>query len=507
MHVEELVSHVTQQRGGLRASVYEAVMPDILPNPSSGWSVSSYLYSVFPSPRVAVTILDRGKFLLQPGRMLLAGTEQLIAASERPSASAHPAQFAYKLLQLALCLQELEDTVLDATRYVEIVSRHVTSKDMLVDSFDGLKSLILEATFHINDNNVRAAWLLCRRALSIAQLIGLDQLKGEDRAKAIWFRLICADRYLSLILGLPLAVADNNFTNLRGDAEGQLEYIHAILLGRIITRNVRMQQLSQTEYEETQDIDYSLRQAARSFPTSWWIVRSLNNIAEEEVMEVTRRLTMQMHHYYFIIVLHQPYLLHVLRFPTTRDDSSYGKMSIPLASREVLLRFLALRSFHRGVSYRGVDEKAIMAATTLLLAHIDGHRCEKLNFLEHQRPQDLNIINDFLDLIENLSVANSATQNVKKLLKIESEVANGANYAWTDAGGVDLEFKIPYFGTMCPVLMNPQGELPHRDESLRLDSSSLDAMTFDLTAVIGDLPSFEEGSVAYEWDEAAVADT
>jgi hypothetical protein len=146
-------------------------------------------------------------------------------------------------------------------------------------------------------------------------------------------------------------------------------------------------------------------------------------------------------------------------------------------SREVLLRFFTLRSFHRGVSYRGVDENAFTAATALLLAHIDGHLLGQINVLEHQRPRDLGIISEVLDLVQEISTASSMVQNLKELVEIESEVADGANYAWTDESGVGLELKIPYFGTIRAVLVSPQREASRQDESLLLQSSSLDDMT------------------------------
>lgn len=119
-------------------------------------------------------------------------------------------------------------------------------------------------------------WLTIRRALAIAQLIGFDRTDGDLRAQITWFRLICADRFLSLILGLPLAVAaDDGFANLHGDCRLDLERIHAVVSGRIIARNGRMQRRGGAEENETHDIDTALKQAALSLPLGWWTLHSL----------------------------------------------------------------------------------------------------------------------------------------------------------------------------------------------------------------------------------------
>ncbi|KFZ03824.1 hypothetical protein V502_10634 [Pseudogymnoascus sp. VKM F-4520 (FW-2644)] len=470
--VETLVDQLLRQRGQQvqRNESPNRTMLLNVPQPISSFSVGRYLYSILPPPATTAVIIERGKFTLMPtptGRAV--GALQL----EPPPPSAHPVLFARRLIQFALCLQQSNVQVDEAARYVEIASQNVTSKDDLMDSLDGLETLTLEATYHINNGNPRVAWLRFRRALAIAQLLGLGVTEMTDRAEGIWFLLLMADRHMSLRLGLQFAVEDNNFSDPRGDAQSKLNHIHVVASGRIIARNLRMQRHWEPEYDETQKIDYLLKQVARSLPANWWTFSSLHALAEADVLEQTSALCAQLTHHYLLVVLHQPYIVQSLVFPTTNEHFSYSKLVACSASREVLFRFLSIGSFHRGGSYFGLGEKACTAICVLLLAHIDGHRLGQANALEHQRPQDLTIVNNVLSLFEEMPV-----QILKKLVRIEAQAADGANYMWMKKRGVGLELTMPYFGTVRCVLMSSREQVLHQEPSVLPPSDTAGLLEF-----------------------------
>ncbi|OBT76968.1 hypothetical protein VF21_04123 [Pseudogymnoascus sp. 05NY08] len=475
--VETLVDQLLRQRGQQiqRNKSPNRTMLLNVPQSISNFSLGGYLYSILPPPATTAVIIEHGKFTLMPtptGRAV--GAVQL----EPPPPSAHPVQFARRLIRLAICLQQSNGPVDEAARYVEIASQHVTSKDDLMNSLDGLEALIMEATYYINNGNPRVAWLRFRRALAIAQLLGLGMADMTDRAEGIWFLLLMADRHTSLRLGLPLAVGDNNFSDPRGDALSKLNHIHVVVSGRIISRNLRMQRQGELEYDETRKIDYSLKQVARSLPADWWSFSSLHGLAEADVLEKTSILSAQLTHHYLIVVLHQPYIAQSLVSPTTNEHVLYSKLVICSASREVLLRFLVIRSFHRGGSYFGFEEKACTAMCVLLLAHIDGHRLGQGNSLEHQRPQDQALVNNVLNLLEEMHVPNFEVETLKKLVGIEEQIADGANYAWMKKSGTGLELTMPYFGTVCCVLMSSGEQVMHQETSLPLSSDTAGLLDF-----------------------------
>ncbi|KAJ5620701.1 hypothetical protein N7510_004685 [Penicillium lagena] len=469
---------------------------------SRGSSLNGYLFSILPHPTLAVVILDCGK-LSSPPLQVLHSTlrrrplprsvaEQDMQISDI-STTAHPILIGRKLIQLALCLQQLDTTtarqleiylkepVKDAAhRYFDAASRYVMSQDCLVDSLDGLETLLLQGRYHVSAGDLRVAWLIFRRALSIAQLMDLPRQAElmNRRAESVWFQLIFSDRFMSLMLGLPFAVDDNTFasesqlaTNIPAE---RLERIHVVVAGRIITRNMRMQRCRQHEmnkndrdYKETQDIDNQLKKATRLLPTSWWTIPTLDKTAPAaEIAQSSAKLLAQMHQHYLVLVLHQPYVAQQKSEDSRlSSDFIYNKLAVHSASRELLARYLVLRKFYRSSTYRGLDDKAFTAAITLLVAHLDGHRLARANVLEHQRPHDLGIIGSVIGLMEEVWAPNEDAQGasrvriLKRLTDIEEDAMNGSDYyAWNDEyaarydgeaqDGKTLKLSIPYFGSI-----------------------------------------------------------
>jgi hypothetical protein len=116
---------------------------------------------------------------------------------------------ARSLLYIASCLQQLDpefDTSqlklypsVDARmeRYVSAVQHLVTCDEELVSSVEGLDCLILQCSYHSNAGNPRRAWLTLRKAMNIAQLMGLHLPSCTiPGGRQIWAHIIQGDRYL-----------------------------------------------------------------------------------------------------------------------------------------------------------------------------------------------------------------------------------------------------------------------------------------------------------------------
>mgnify|MGYP001578396817 CR=1 FL=1 len=133
----------------------------------------------------------------------------------------HPAAIARFLLALCLCVQQSsEGSKLKALemsapyawmeKCVTTITNIVTSDDELIGTLDGLECLILTGGFQINVGNLRRAWLSFRRALNIAQLMGLHRSPANkskrDRATPlspeeihrsyVYYHLLKGDVYL-----------------------------------------------------------------------------------------------------------------------------------------------------------------------------------------------------------------------------------------------------------------------------------------------------------------------
>jgi hypothetical protein len=125
----------------------------------------------------------------------------------------HPMCIARLLLCCALCIQQLSpkfdsrrlDMKIPLDELMEkittTVAGAVTSDDELIGSMEGVECLILQGVFQINAGNLRRSWLCFRRAINVAQLMGLHRVSlnsavdgsvdlPETRRHYMWYQIV-----------------------------------------------------------------------------------------------------------------------------------------------------------------------------------------------------------------------------------------------------------------------------------------------------------------------------
>lgn len=412
-----------------------------------------------------------------------------------PPPGSHPVLVARKLLILGSYLQAVPPSGIQSlatsgvnyhnimSRVVETAHRLVNCNDELVGSIEGIECIAIESMYHNNAGNLRRSWLTIRRALLIAQMMGLHRggnpssMKTLERRTCIrpdymWFRLVQSDRYLSLMLGLPQSTPNNSFATeeaLESCTPTEcLRRIDCAVGGRILQRN----DPDINDLASTQEIDKLLQKASASMPPQWWLIPDITSSANDNMI----RLMDQLAHYHLVARLHLPYLLR----SSADRRCEYSKIMTVNASREVLARFLAFRSSSSIGSYcRGVDFLVFIASTTLCLAHIDAHRQDHLfsgdtddsiffKSLAHQRPIDRGMMERALENVQQMAhtgvdvIASRIAAVFRYLLVIEADAASGHNDSiisfandeealecgggLSDGGNV-LRIDIPSFGT------------------------------------------------------------
>lgn len=377
----------------------------------------------------------------------LATAETLL---EFPDATAHPVLIARHMLLLAMLLQSQDIKDLTESdqntmeRLVDLATSRVTKDDRFLGSMEGLECLTIESVYHANVGNLRRSWLAIRRAMSVAQLMGLNRAHDQTQHEVLgarthydpcimWFRIVEFDRYLCMMLGLPQGCLDRSMASSAALASdtllGRMERVHCVIASRILERNENPP--SSQDPTLTRDLDVELQKAARRLPSKWWLLPDLRLSPDPQALFWdTRRLFAQVLHYNLLNQLHLPYML---RSSSTTPNAKheYSLITCVNASREMLSRFIALRSFD-GVAYscRTIDFIALMAAMTLLLAHLDSHRSETENLLAHQYHSDRAMIEQVKDNMEELNRASSDALSAQiadwlaRLLAIEAEAAD-----------------------------------------------------------------------------------
>ncbi|KAK4031636.1 transcription factor sdnS [Parachaetomium inaequale] len=338
------------------------------------------LYPLFPRQQDVTAIVQATTVPFFVTSLFSSYLDTTLGKSEAPdSVSIIPPETSHtKVLRLRKPLKE------QMLHIIATLSRLVTSDDDLVGTAEGLQSLVLLGYWHSNAGNLRKAWLSFRRAMSLGQLMGIDQ--GSSRSlqfvdpglstarrptpQGLWYRINSCDRSLSLMLGLPVGSTDDSFAaenSMEQDTPMErLAKLHAVISKRIIERNTNK---SAPVDIVTQIIDGDLERAHAFMGHKWWTMSSLgpSDASQVEVEQQMTRMVLQIQHFDLRIILHLP---NMLRSPQdNRHDDS--RSACAQSSREVLRRFLSFREQYSSAwACRHIDYSALVAAMTLLLSYL-----------------------------------------------------------------------------------------------------------------------------------------
>ncbi|XWX00621.1 hypothetical protein V2A60_008642 [Cordyceps javanica] len=409
----------------------------------------------------------------------------------RPAVGTHPVLVARSMMLIVTLLDSLPST-LDGLavpqremkeRLYGAATRLVTSNHELMACLEGLESHLMELTYLANMGNLRRAWLVNRRAMALAQMMGLQRGGGATtssssssstssvvvleqatlervRPEYMWFRLVSTDRHLSLLLGLPQATTENVFATPEVlETHAPLERFERILVVACSLILQRNDADHSGDLDTTYEIDKTLQRAAALLtPPQWWLASpaaALTRLAGDDdaaAFQETTRLINQFIYHHLLVQLHLPYIL----LPSTTADPRVdcSKMTVANASRAILARFVAFHgSPAASSSYcRAIDFFAFVASTTLCLVHIEARRQQCLGRanagggfsllqpLLHQRHGDRAILQDLLSIVAGM--AQTGPDPISKriigilgpLLEIELNSFRGGCYSVSAVG-------------------------------------------------------------------------
>ncbi|KAJ5240291.1 hypothetical protein N7468_004910 [Penicillium chermesinum] len=363
-------------------------------------------------------------------------------------------------------------------RLMTAATTWVTKKEEWQGTLESVLCIMLEGAFEVNCGNLRRAWAVYRRAMTVAQLMGLHRsplppLKRIDPRLNIdpafmWFRIVYMDRYLSLLLGLPQGTTDKSMaTNFQDDTPlGKFERELVVIASHILERNETSftDNSFTTHFGITQSIDARLLEASRSVPSSFWRPANFQGLTpgSPDALLETIRLADKVYYNSLLIQLYLPYAISGIG---THSEHECLKVTCVNASREIMTHFISHRTFNPMSSCsRPVDFFAFLAAMTILLTHLDAHR-EAKNFLSHQRLSDRAMLEQVLDLLDLVSkidkdaMTRKSAELIRHLLDIESDASQGIAYTRTMVeenqytqeifkNEKGLCLRIPYLGTI-----------------------------------------------------------
>ena len=366
------------------------------------------------------------------------------------------------LLHLAICVSSLPPEFnqsrltaiwsLDATmqNYVTTVTSLITNVDENMLTLHGLECLMLLAVYHMNSANLRQSWLVVRRAMNLAHLMGFHRIviqpdmdppvPAVSNAKALWRRFVDLDRYLGLHLRLPFGADD-----LPVPLEDDLQVIHRAKINALSREIADLERdITPQSYAKALALDEKLESNMREMPPDFWDVPNIPSTARSpESFAALERLMVQMWHFEMKIFVHLPYLL---RAPH-ESRYEFSKVTALQASRNILMRWFALRNASITQACCRFGEIGVfIAAVTLALDIIIELAMKEKTEVQKTKGTDFAMICRLIGEMEKLAKASSREKIAARSAIVLKKMLSSLDPSRQAAGKTRLI--IPFFGTV-----------------------------------------------------------
>ncbi|KAI9695774.1 MAG: hypothetical protein M1820_008446 [Bogoriella megaspora] len=356
-----------------------------------------------------------------------------------------------------LCLASANST--DNTESIfTVVSTLIANDDEYAASIEGVECLALIGKYHVDIGQPRKAWLTFRRVITFCQLLGLSRSHSSSaRRDTLWWHAYEADRYLSMLLGLPHGFVDSHCEiNLDPHPDciitpaTKFRRISATLAGKVVDRN---QGVSSQSYSTALDLDQELDNLAARMDPSWWDLTKEAPPDDEYSLGVLYEAKMAQITFFEIrLYLHLPYMLKTASNPRYE----FSRNACFEAAKKSLQTYHSLhntssRIFRRSYDCRVVDFIGFTSAVVFLLGLLGYGRQHYLGgaFQFSEDPADWRLIERTIEIFgeessrDNSSVAQQSYETLKFLCKVRD--CEGTTCDQKDS---DPLVVIPYFGTL-----------------------------------------------------------
>ena len=296
---------------------------------------------------------------------------------------------AKSLLLYALYAQQLPAHVQDQHlesgsigQMVSLIVGRIRSFIMTHDNeaacLDGIECLTLLSLIQINEGALKDAWLIVRRTLDLARLLGLHKsFFASERncvdgsaglRRRLWLSAVCGELYCSLLLGLEPGIGSSPFGQDDGwiDTVARDEATAQRHIGLIVERIAKRNALG--EHGNTElltEINNGLESFERAMAPDWWTAPSFHQDPALDSAKEANRLVCQLWFFQARIFAHLPWALR--KNPRFKESENSASICLE-ACRITLLRCTGLQYARNHLRRcRTVDQAAVLAAIILLL--------------------------------------------------------------------------------------------------------------------------------------------
>ena len=182
-------------------------------------------------------------------------------------------------------------------------------------TLEGLECAILMGKIYSDIGQARKSWLVFRRGLTFAQLMGLHRNHSMSMShESIWWSLYGADRLTSLMLGMPYGIPDThcNLSHFQTNDPALMGFMVfftkiSYFAGKVIDRS---QGMSEASYSSALDLEQELNSYAAQLPQEFWEVQPLIDCPDATVAyEWQEKLLGQIAFHQIKAYLHMPFML------------------------------------------------------------------------------------------------------------------------------------------------------------------------------------------------------
>ena len=452
------------------------------------------LLSLFPSQEIEKAILTASQNVwanwqeVFPQIFSPSITYNVIQFFEDSKRSGSVQKIAKALLCLCTILQEgsvslntghdIANAVDQTKQIIKIIDDLVLSDDELTGTIDGVECIILRAKYEGNTGRIRRSWLISRRGIAFAQLLGLHKQPGSaenhssdsNRRHSIWRAAYTTDRFMSLVLGLPYGPAEIHpaaGSDLGSSAKGIYTNDHYILrltniAGHIIDRNQQLP--SNNMLPLTLKIEGEMIDLQSYMPTQWW---ETGRETGAVVSQVYSQILPQFWHYLCRTLLHLPYMLKA----TTSSRFEYNKTAALESAREMIARYRVMRPVQGfgSLTCKVTDFQVFTAAMILVLNLIYHYMgSESPDHSEADRDQDLILTTTLLLKEASVATGGSVVTQAARALETFSNVRAMALPFFERPEECTTKIVIPYFGA---VMIGPGTSLRARSAAQKAEAT------------------------------------
>lgn len=379
--------------------------------------------------------------------------------------SENPAEVAKMILCIAISIDQLpsdwdfSQLHLDGSpqelmeRYIATVDQLITSDDEIAGTVDGIECMFLQGKYYINIGRPRRAWLVFRRAISFAQLLGLHRLALMKPAKpdlqhtrqvSLWAHLFQGDQYLALTLGLPLNIqsqfCDPCIPPIGQPTEHTEGDAFLLRMSPIVAKIADRNQNPTLDFSLTLRLDQEMDELAQSVSQDWW---GKTDALAPPLEDHYDRLLSQFYFHLVRKLLHLPFML-----KSSADKRYQYSYTAALDSSRDMIRFYdALRGSDTVGPYicKLVDFQAFSAAMLILLNLYGYSQGVQKNVEQDQ--SDSALVDTTIEILRGASKEAGGIVAAQSLKALEM-IAEARHGCKEEHHGQTIKVSIPYFGTV-----------------------------------------------------------